>query len=335
MRGSTGLPRYLPLLLAAVALVVACMLVSGALARRAVPGLPGEKTEGRVAGDAVELRERAEPGAPVRSTLARGARVTLEEDLGRWYRVETEDGARGFVRADGIERDTEREAREGRAKAVLAFKPVFGVVAEATDLLLGPYPAAARAGRLEDGTVVKIHAVDHAYFAIAHDREGLAYVRSVDVDLVPPDPRLPEIKAARMRDIKDLTVIEIPPAELTPGSAPGASASVPGEVAPPEDAIETEPAPAAGVVEEAKLLSRVDPVYPTTARRAGISGMVVLDVVVGADGRVTDVEVQRGLPLGLSEAAVEAVRRWQYRPAQGAAGPVASRKVVRIEFRLR
>jgi protein TonB len=63
--------------------------------------------------------------------------------------------------------------------------------------------------------------------------------------------------------------------------------------------------------------------------------MVVLEIVVSAEGRVSEIDVQRGLPLGLSEAAVEAVRRWQYRPARGATGPVASRKVVRIEFRLR
>jgi protein TonB len=330
----TALPRFVPLILAVAALLVAGMLVSGALSRRSAPGLPGEKTEGRVSGDGVALRERPESDAPSRATLSRGTRVTVEEDLGRWYRVEADGSGSGYVQAEGVEREAEREAREARAKTVLAFKPVFGVVAEETELLLGPYPGAAKAGRVENGTVVKIHAVDHGYFAVAHDREGLVYIRSGDIDLVPPDPRQPEIRAGRIRDIKDISVIDLPPAELTPGAEPS---TTPGEEepAPPEEAVEAEGAPAAGILEEAKLLSRVDPVYPAVARRAGISGMIVLDVVVGADGRVSDVEVQRGLPMGLSEAAVEAVRRWQYRPAQGPVGPVASRKVVRIEFRLR
>jgi hypothetical protein len=48
---------------------------------------------------------------------------------------------------------------------------------------------------------------------------------------------------------------------------------------------------------------------------------------------VTDVEVVRGLPLGLSDAAADAVRR-TYRPAKGPNGPVASRKTVRIRFAL-
>ncbi len=43
----------------------------------------------------------------------------------------------------------------------------------------------------------------------------------------------------------------------------------------------------------------------------------------------------RGLPLGLSESGRRGGPRWQYRPARGEAGPVASRKEVRIEFRLR
>jgi outer membrane biosynthesis protein TonB len=50
---------------------------------------------------------------------------------------------------------------------------------------------------------------------------------------------------------------------------------------------------------------------------------------------VTHVEVVNGLPFGLSEAALAAVKRWRYRPARGPSGPVASRKEVRIEFRLR
>jgi len=62
---------------------------------------------------------------------------------------------------------------------------------------------------------------------------------------------------------------------------------------------------------------------------------VELEVSLDASGAVTDVEVVRGLPLGLSEAAADAVRRWKYRPARTASGPVASRKSVRIRFALK
>ena len=67
---------------------------------------------------------------------------------------------------------------------------------------------------------------------------------------------------------------------------------------------------------------------------AGIDGTVELEVSIDAKGKVTDVEVVRGLPLGLSDAAADAVRHWTYRPARGPGGPVASRKTVRIRFAL-
>ena len=86
------------------------------------------------------------------------------------------------------------------------------------------------------------------------------------------------------------------------------------------------------MIEGATLLKRVDPAYPDLARRAGIEGTVELEVSIDATGAVTDVEVVRGLPLGMSEAAADAVHRWTYKPARTATGPVASRKSVRIRF---
>ena len=59
-----------------------------------------------------------------------------------------------------------------------------------------------------------------------------------------------------------------------------------------------------------------------------------LEVVISAEGRVSSVEVVRGLPFGLSDSAASAVRRWKYVPARGKNGPVASRKTVRILFQL-
>jgi protein TonB len=92
--------------------------------------------------------------------------------------------------------------------------------------------------------------------------------------------------------------------------------------------------PAPGLLEPASVLTRTDPAYSEAARRANIEGTVELEVAIDANGRVTDVEVVRGLPLGLSESAAEAVRHWTWRPARTASGPVASRKTVRIRFLL-
>ena len=139
-----------------------------------------------------------------------------------------------------------------------------------------------------------------------------------------------------MRPLKDLAVIDLaaepPPDEEAAGDVtePGTS---PSQAAASAPVVPAEPAP--GLIEPPVVLSRVEPSYPEAARRAGIEGTVELEVSVDATGKVTDVEVARGLPLGLSEAAAGAMRRWTWRPARTASGPVASRKTVRIRFLLR
>ena len=62
-----------------------------------------------------------------------------------------------------------------------------------------------------------------------------------------------------------------------------------------------------------KVVSRTPPQYPEKAKGARLTGTVVMDVTVGTDGRVSDVQVLRGIPL-LSRAAVSAVRELRYEP---------------------
>lgn len=68
-----------------------------------------------------------------------------------------------------------------------------------------------------------------------------------------------------------------------------------------------------GNVLEAKLVTRVMPIYPALARQARISGTVRLEGVIARDGKVVNLQVISGHPL-LINAAVEAVRQWIYRP---------------------
>jgi protein TonB len=74
--------------------------------------------------------------------------------------------------------------------------------------------------------------------------------------------------------------------------------------------------PGPGVVAPV-LLHRVDPEYPPIAQRAGISGEVVAQLLVGIDGRIEDVQIvevsQTGV--GFEKATEDAVLQWRYRPA--------------------
>ncbi|HEX5107188.1 MAG TPA: energy transducer TonB [Vicinamibacterales bacterium] len=57
----------------------------------------------------------------------------------------------------------------------------------------------------------------------------------------------------------------------------------------------------------------VKPAYPPIAQSAKVSGVVILEAVIGADGKVLDVRVVRSVPL-LDQAAIDAVRQWEFRP---------------------
>lgn len=71
--------------------------------------------------------------------------------------------------------------------------------------------------------------------------------------------------------------------------------------------------------------SRCAGTYTDAAKAAGVEGTVVLDLVVGEDGRVRDVRVAEGLSHGLSEAAVAALRGCTFSPGERDGKPVAVR----------
>lgn len=77
------------------------------------------------------------------------------------------------------------------------------------------------------------------------------------------------------------------------------------------------------------------PIYPHLARMKGYEGTVLLEVEVGADGRVGDLVVKESSSYSiLDEAALKAVRKWLFSPAKRGGTPVASRVLVPIQFKL-
>jgi TonB family protein len=307
--------------LAALLMALAAVIVV-ARPRRGTSSRGRSPEEATVTTPTADLRREPSGRAPVAAVLQAGSRVEVLADRGLWVEVKGPKSLTGFVPAESVERDSDREARKRRGSKVLSFAPVFGVVAEETPIRLAPFPLSPRAGTVRRGTTIAIYGVDHAYYAFKAGDGTLAFLDSSAIDLVPRDPREPAIVSGPERGLKDLNVSNVPRAEApTPEMS---SEGVPAEPAETSDE----------ALEPAVLLSKVDPTYPEMARRSGVEGTVVLDAQIGANGRVEDVQVLRGLPLGLSEAAAEAVRRWQYRAARGRSGPVPSHKTVRIVFTL-
>ena len=73
------------------------------------------------------------------------------------------------------------------------------------------------------------------------------------------------------------------------------------------------------------------PRYPPDALAAGIQGVVIAEIVVNEAGNVADAKILRSVPL-LDEAALQAVRTWQYSPTvvDGQAVPV--KLIVTVNF---
>jgi TonB family protein len=84
-----------------------------------------------------------------------------------------------------------------------------------------------------------------------------------------------------------------------------------------------------------EVVREVKPDYTEEARRRGIGGDVVLEIVVRADGTVGPVRVLQGLGSGLDERAAEAVRQWRFSPARRLGTPVDVIVEVAVEFKLR
>jgi protein TonB len=280
------------------------------------------------------LRREPALGSETLSALKRGDGLAVIADRGTWIEVRS-GHTTGFVRAGEIEREVDREARAERAKKILSFPPVYGVVAQETPVLFAPFPFAPRVGVLTKGTVIPIHAVDHAYFAYNDRANGVAFVASADVDLVPPDPKSPDIVPDKAIALRRLAALDAPTPLPTPFEMPPVAARAEGAQGAQPPVQRPPPSQEGASVEPAVVVEKVDPPYPQTAIRAQVEGSVVLDIGIDESGRVTDVQVTRGLPFGLSEAAAEAVRNWRYRPARGPDGPIPSRKTVRILFTLR
>lgn len=67
--------------------------------------------------------------------------------------------------------------------------------------------------------------------------------------------------------------------------------------------------------ERARVLSKTEPSYTESGRKYGVQGTVVLRAVFSKEGRVTNIKVVKGLPHGLTQAAIAAAQRIEFTPA--------------------
>jgi periplasmic protein TonB len=115
---------------------------------------------------------------------------------------------------------------------------------------------------------------------------------------------------------------------LGPGQGPGVNAG--------EDGGTGGAQPAGGDVSSPILVKKVEPRYTSAAMVAKITGVVVLEVVIKADGTVGAVRVAKSLDtkLGLDQAAIDAAKEWTFKPGMRRGQPVDVIVTLILEFRL-
>jgi TonB family protein len=87
-------------------------------------------------------------------------------------------------------------------------------------------------------------------------------------------------------------------------------------------------------VSRPEIISATKPVYPERARRARVTGTVILESIIDEQGDVVNVRVLKGQPMGLDQAAVDAVKTWKFKPAMMKGKPVKVYYVVTVNFQV-
>lgn len=84
---------------------------------------------------------------------------------------------------------------------------------------------------------------------------------------------------------------------------------------------------------ENQIIKKVVPKYPLEAKKARIEGKVVLNAVIGKDGRVLNLKVDSG-PKELRQSALDAVKQWQYKPYLFNGQPIEVATKINITYTL-
>ncbi|MGB6366868.1 MAG: TonB family protein, partial [Thermoanaerobaculia bacterium] len=126
-----------------------------------------------------------------------------------------------------------------------------------------------------------------------------------------PDPTPDEPEPIRLAE-EDDPELDLPDTDIIfgvpdapPAPEPEGPIRVGGDVVPPEK------------------INAPSPQYTEIARKARIQGVVIIEAIIDKQGIVTNVKILKGLPMGLDQAAADAVKKWKFKPATLNGKPVA------------
>jgi protein TonB len=133
-----------------------------------------------------------------------------------------------------------------------------------------------------------------------------------------------------------------PPPDVTPATSdkPDVDGTLGGVDGGVKDGVATRDGGGGGVPDgsdagsgEARKIKDVKPVYPAGAVAARAHGLIIIEATIGPDGKVKDARILRSVPL-LDQAALDAVRQWEFEPTMLNGMPVAVILTVTVNFGL-
>ena len=281
------------------------------------------------------LRIRSQPSTTgeVVTTVQRGAQLSMTEDQGNWVKVALDGGKEGWAERSYLESAAEHDRRLARVTAIRKLPPLQAQVEHEAPVYAGPGVFYPIIGKLDAQSTARVYTRDHDFFAVEFGGGiGYAEVDNIDVSAAggaqfEVASRPPPTGTAQEPESTVADMDSMPPPKGMPSEAP---MEMPEE--PPAGRPVYAVVPPGGT--PPRVVDQVNPRYPALARRAGVEGPVVLRAIIRRDGSVEDVEVLRDLPMGLGEAARQAVERWRFRPATFHGQPIDVYYTVTVNFRL-
>jgi periplasmic protein TonB len=169
------------------------------------------------------------------------------------------------------------------------------------------------------------------------------------IDLVPPTPPLPPaIREHKPKPVVDPGISVVAPTGISdePEVIHDAPATTVGvvdgidnidrDLPPPPVVIQQappEPVRVGHTIRQPVKTRGADPVYPPIAQSARVQGIVIIEATLTPEGRVANARILRSVPL-LDQAALDAVRTWEYTPTMLNGVPVPVIMTVTVQFTL-